>query len=134
MLSARILTNVSGVNAFDYATEHSGFEGTAFDVYFQFVDKARRPEGCGLDMPLRYMTASGATVSVEFLSINAAKVVTRAASKPFVEDSSIWKVSLLSTDPIKGTINLKVTLTEGAAVKIVYLPAALLLDGGQDVC
>jgi hypothetical protein len=49
-------------------------------------------------------------------NINAARQVTRSCTNPFSNDLSIWKLSILSTDGIKGTSNLKLVLTEPGSV------------------
>ena len=65
----------------------------------------------------RYMPASGATLQVTFLSLDSNKQVARTATQPFpTSDPSIWRVQMLSTDGLVGTVNVLLTLTEGIMV------------------
>lgn len=114
LLSARILTDVSGVNAFVFTDAVEFTEGDGPTIYFQLIDASLdrdlRPAG------RRYMAASGAMLEVVVHSIDDAKKVTRYASQPFPQDPSIWALALTSTDKVKGTCSLKLTLTEGSKV------------------
>lgn len=127
-LSIQMLTSVANVNNFDYATEVKMTKGNAKTIYFRLVDSEQHEDNTPAG--LRYIPAAGATVSVDFLSLNDANEVTRLASNPFSEDTSIWSVPILSTDPIEGTVNLKITLTEGAVVTTIFAQAAILVGAG----
>lgn len=111
-LSARILTSVGNVNAFDYADVAEFTEGDGPTIYFQLIDasldKDMRPAG------RRYVPAAGAMLEVVIHNIDDAKRVTRFASQPFANDPSIWMVVLQATDAVRGTCSMKLTLTEGA--------------------
>ncbi len=135
LLGARLLSGVSSVNAFDFVSTVEATQGEAFDVYLQLIDKQRHTQAQGYDPAgLRYMPASGATLTVQVLNLDASKQLTRVASQPYAQDDSIWKFSILATDPVKGTVNLKLTLTEGAVVRTAYLQAALSVSGDQVTC
>ena len=113
LLSGRMLKDVANVNSFEMADTVSMTEGDAIDVYFQLIDKT-------LDLPQqfyspagrRYMPVTGSSLQVVVHSIDDAKSVTRYASQAFTNDGSIWKLTLLPTDQLKGTYTLKLTLTE----------------------
>ncbi len=113
LLSARILTNVASVNVFTYSDSCRFTEGDVVDVYFQLVDMTVEADAFQAK-GRRYMPLDLAApaVSVLFGSIDDAKKITRTATQPFTQDSSIWKVSLLATDIIRGTMDMRITLTE----------------------
>ncbi len=134
-LSARILTNVSGVNAFSYATQQQFMKGDAADVYLQLIDVEQHLASQGFSpFGNRYMPAAAATLSVQFLHIDASKRVTRSATQPYSLDPSIWKVVMLASDPLQGTLSLKLTLTEGAVVRTAYLQAVVLVKSFEESC
>lgn len=117
------LVDVSNVNDFRYATEIQSTAGDAVDLYFQLIDKDKRPE-CQTK-GLRYVPPATSTLSVVFKNIDDSKVVTRFASQPFAQDPSIWKVSVLATDPVAGTVNMKFTLTEPSGLTTLARTASL---------
>ncbi len=79
----------------------------------------------------RYIPLAGATATVEFQNINDAKAFSRAASNPFVaDDRSIFKVNILASDPLVGTVSLKIRLIEGASVRTFTLQGALNVESG----
>jgi len=124
---ARLLGNVSDINHFEFITQVEVFEGTPFDVYIQLIDKDQLPLTKGWEPAgLRYMPVVGATMLIQFQNIDSNKKFNRAAVQPFAQDPSIWKVSLLATDPIRGTVSIRITLTESANQKIAVLQAAIL--------
>lgn len=133
LLSLRILENVSGVNAFDYAQQARMTEGDVPTIYFQLVDLARdRADKGFVPAGRRYVPAAGATLSVVLDNVDGARKVTRAATQPYATDPSIWAVTLTTADTIRGTVNMKVTLTEGSTVTRGLLQAAVsvqALDG-----
>lgn len=116
-LSARVLKDVQSVNSFEADTELSWTEGDTLDVHLQLIDvsldralQGFQPEG------RRYVPAAGATLSCVIENIDDAKKITRLASQPFANDGSIWRLSILATDVIRGTPQLRLTLTEGTKV------------------
>jgi hypothetical protein len=117
LLSARMLKDVASVNSFESDTQLSWMEGDSVTIYFQLIDLTLDKVDQGF-MPAgrRYVPASGATLSVVLENINDAKTLTRFASQPFVNDGSIWSVTILSTDLVRGTPQMRLTLTEGAKV------------------
>jgi|SRR6266404_7855421 len=134
-LGARLLSGVGSVNVFAFATEVSAAQGDAFDAYFQFLDLEQHVNSQGF-FPAgnRYMPATGASVLVDVGNIDSAKRFTRAATQPFPQDASIWKLSFMSTDPLAGTVSLKIKLTESGATRSVFMLAALRIDGFLEIC
>jgi hypothetical protein len=135
LITARILDSVLSVNSYDPVVAKSATSGDAFDVYFQLVDNSKHkathgyyPEG------LRYIPATGASVEVTVLNLDSSRQFVRAATQPFSQDASIWKISILSTDPVAGTVSLKIKLTESGQTKTFILNGALRLDGIQETC
>ena len=123
LLSGRILTDVGGVNIFDYAESAQFTEGDAPSIYIQLIDVAKDQK---LTPPgRRYMPAAGALLEVTIGNVDTAKVVTRTASQPFSNDPSIWKIYLLTTDPVRGTVDVTLKLTEGAVITRGYMRSAI---------
>ncbi len=113
LLGARILSGVASVNIFDYVDSARFTEGDVVDLYFQIVDlnvEANSYQVKGR----RYMPSAVAAplMTVSFGSIDDAKKINRVATQPFSQDPSIWKVSLLATDILRGTMDMRLTLTE----------------------
>lgn len=129
-LSARILENVSGVNAYDYADAAEMTAGDAPTIYFQLIDLSKdRAEKGFVPAGRRYVPAAGATLSVVLDNIDDSRKVTRAATQPFPQDPSIWAITLLTTDKVLGTVNMKLTLTEpGPKVTYGFLSNALRVE------
>lgn len=117
LLSALMLKDVQSVNSYEPDTELSWTEGDSLDVYFQLIDASLDratqgfwPEG------RRYVPAAGATLSCVIENIDDGKKITRQAVQPFPNDGSIWRLSVLSSDTIRGTPQLRLTLTEGSKI------------------
>lgn len=135
LLGAHLLTAVSTVNSFDYTTAVEASKGDAFDVYLRLVDKERHRADQGYEPAgLRYVPAAGATLTVEFMSIDDAKRFVRVATQPFPGDPSIWRVPVLASDPLRGTVDLKVTLTESGVIRTFRIQAALLVGDTSGLC
>lgn len=117
LLSARILYPISTVNNFQPASQFQMTEGDKVDIYFQIIDMSidRNDQGF-VPAGRRYIPATGATLSVLLDNVDDAKQITKTATNPFPGDTSIWKISINSTDAIMGTVNMKLTLTEGSTV------------------
>ncbi len=117
LLSARMLVDVASVNNYQPTDTVRLTEDDTVDVYFQIIDKA-------LDLPnqgfwpagRRFMPTLGATLQVVAQSIDGAKTLTRFASQPYTQDPSIWRLSILASDHVKGTYAFQLTLTEGGRV------------------
>lgn len=126
LLSARPLRDVANVNTFRPADRWQMMEGDAPSLYFQLVDKSVDLPVEGFNPPYRrYMPAAGATLQVTLESLNSAKQIVRFATQPFAQDPSIWRLNLLSTDPIRGTVSMRLKLTEGVVITNGYLQPAI---------
>ena len=111
LLGSCVLNGVASVNTFDYVSAADWTAGDTVSLYIQLLDLSLdRPGG------RRYIPLAGATLEVTLDSIDSAKRIVRAASQPYSQDSSIWLVSILSTDTIRGTVNLRLKLTEAGKV------------------
>lgn len=125
-VSAIPLIDVQGVNDFVYATEVKFSYGDATDVYFQIVDLEKNLQQHGYNPAgLRYIPEATATIRVTIKNIDSAKEIVRYASKPFAQDSSIWKFSIMATDGVVGTISINILLTEATRTLTASLPAFL---------
>lgn len=114
LLSARILKDVSSVNSFEIAEVAEFTEGSVTSVYFQLIDSSVNPASCGFNPTgRRFIPASGSTLQCVVQHVDDAIKITRFATNPYADDRSIWKLDFFSTDKIRGTCNLQVTLTEG---------------------
>ncbi len=147
LLTCRFLADVAGVNSFDaMAASISMNVGDTQGLYFQLVDASLDRKDQGFNPSgRRYMPAAGATVSVAFTNTDTGPDVcvtefggsrinpsvpaniVRAASNPFAQDASIWKVQLLGTDALNGTVNVAVTLTEPGSPNRVVTARGLIL-------
>jgi hypothetical protein len=132
--SARPLIEVSSVNDFVVSQQITMATGDETPCYFQLVDLDKNPGYSGSNpQGLRYMPMAGATLAVSFININTAKQFTRYATQPFAQDPSIWLVTLLSNDPVTGTVSIRGILTEdyGSSTPLLktksfLLPACIL--------
>ncbi len=119
-LSLIPLVSYQNNNSFRVASEWEIRSGEANTLYFQLVD---------LDQDkIRYMAASGATMTVNFPGVDGN--LTKTALVANALDPSIWSVSLLSTD-IFGSGNIQIILTEGASVKKAWAYDVLSVEPGN---
>jgi len=136
-LSSKILKNVSNVNHYQYEDQAYIFEGQENEFYFQLVDLDKltywKDSEVLPDHPLRYMTAEDAEIVVNFSSLFDDDQFDVTATRPFPQDSSIWKVSLTDSQ-LPRTGNLIFTFTEnGKSKRVVVIHAintTLLEIGG----
>jgi len=113
LMSIRFLTDVGGVNIFDYIEQLEITAGDTQAIYFQLVDLAIDRSSSGFNPPgRRYMPAANSTLTVNLLSVECSKQVVRSATQPFTQDPSIWTFTILGSDPLQGTINMNLRLTE----------------------
>jgi hypothetical protein len=107
------LIKVSGVNDFLYSTQVEFTAGDATDIYVQLVDLEKNSAQYGYyPGGLRYVPLPLSTVQVTIRNIDTAKEFIRYATQPFATDASIWRFSLLPTDPVSGTLTIHFVLTE----------------------
>lgn len=113
LLSARILKDVCDVNSFEADTQASWTEGDQLTLYIQLIDASLDLATQGFNPSgRRYIPASGSTLQIVLEDLDDAKKLTRLAAQPFANDGSIWTVSILSTDKIRGSPQMRLTLTE----------------------
>lgn len=113
LLSARFLIDVANVNSYEHASAVEFNEGDTQTIYLQLIDASvDRAEQGFSPAGRRYMPPADTTLRVQLLNIDDEKKITRFASQPFPEDPSIWAVSILPSDPLKGTVSMAFVLTE----------------------
>lgn len=130
LLSARFLNQVASVNSFEYADNAQWTAGDTVTLYFQLADLTLdRPSGGYFPAGRRYMPASGATLNVTLANVDTAVQLVRAATQPYpTTDPSIWSVSVLATDLIRGTCDLVLNLREGSTLTSGRVVAGVLIS------
>jgi hypothetical protein len=126
-LSVKFLKNVANVNTFQYASQWNISEGSSQVLYFQFVDK--------LKDDLRYMSQADVIdeVTVTFLNIDEASEIIKTATQVFVDDKSIWSITLAS-DEVPNSGAVKFSITEDGQERRFRVEQAIsvdLLDAGS---
>jgi hypothetical protein len=113
LLSVRVLKDVASVNSWEPDDQVTWTEGDVVDIYFQLIDASLDTSNQGFHPSgRRYMPVAGATLSCVLENIDDAKVLTRSATQPFAQDPSIWKLQVLATDKVRGSPQMRITLTE----------------------
>lgn len=108
-----MLKDVASVNSFESDTSLAWTEGDELDIYFQLVDSSLDKHEQGFNPGgRRYVPAASSTLQVTVESVDDAKVITRYATQPFAQDGSIWKFSVYAADTIRGSPQVRLTLTE----------------------
>jgi hypothetical protein len=119
-LSARILENVTGVNTWSYAQQAEFTEGDAPTIYLQLDGPVAGQGRAGVRPRPGAGTSPHRGHAVGALdALDDSRKITRAATQPYAQDPSIWALQLLATDKMRGTVSLKLTLTE-TGPKITY--------------
>lgn len=133
-LGVKWLKNVSGVNTFEYGSEPSFYQNDNQTIYFQIVDEdtgsmssVATPFWASFGVPSggqqvlgaarRYMPSSGATLQMTLDSVDSEHQIVRFVSQPFPGDGSIWRLDLTPTDPVNGTVDAIIVLTETGGVR-----------------
>jgi hypothetical protein len=95
---AKIMDDVKNVNSYDLVDEIHLTRGNQFDLYFQLQSRKQLASN-GDYIDTRYIPlAVGATVEVQFDNLDKSYQIRRVASKPFAEDGSIYKITLIKQD------------------------------------
>lgn len=130
LLSARLLGNVSSVNSFSHEDTIRFTEGDTVTVYFQLIDLALDKSSDGfVPAGRRYMPEVGATMEITLGFIDDAKTIVRAATQPYpTRDPSVWALSLFATDSVRGTVDMRLKLTEGSKVTRGVIRQALSVE------
>lgn len=138
-LSAKILENVSGVNHWNYASEANVYEGQVNEIYIQLVDISKAIHidsviGEIPEYPMRYIPqGSSIAVAAVFPALDDSEEFSIAATQPFADDKSIWKITIPSSQLPKSG-NFQLNLTEDGVVKSVIVKSAIsaeLLEVGS---
>lgn len=125
-LGIQMLNNSSLLNSLLYLNQIIVNPGETYTVYFQLADlDSQHGPNCPA---LRYIPASGSSMSIKLTSINVANNITKIPFNPFPDDRSIWafNLSAIETQYAAG-INMRVTLTEGSSVKIAVADAVIII-------
>jgi len=128
-LSAKILKNVDGLNAWAYTDQwtvrsNEGV-GESVSLYFQLIDQDRED--------IRYVPAAGATAQVTFPNLDDDLILTLSATFPFPDDRSIMKIDLASTQvPASGAV--KFSLVEGGATRSWSVQNAMRVEKTNSEC
>lgn len=131
-LGIRMLNNSSSINNLMYVNQVKIAPGETYTVYFQLVDLDSQ-DPYQQKAPIRYIPVTGATITINLTSINAANNISKIPTTPFSGDTSVWSFNLLASDTqIAAGVNMKVTLIEGANISIANAPAAVLF-GPQSI-
>ena len=124
-LSATMLKSVQNVNSFQRTTTVPVRLGNPTTLYIQLTD-AEQTDSYG--NALRYMPAVGATLTITIDNISGTNNISnRAASQPYSQDSSIWALTVTSSDVLRSG-NITGTLTEGATVRTFVIQSAITVQ------
>jgi len=118
LLYAKLLEPVYDVNNFGVVDTLKIPANQTNNIYFQLFSKK------GNQADLRYIPNATATITVNFSHIDLNKVITRIATNPFIDDRSIWVVTLLPNDVISNN-SMQITLNEDGESKIVLVESKL---------
>lgn len=105
--AVRLLDNVCNVNDFQEVETIELIRGNPYTLYFKVVQPNKDN--------LRYIPVSTpipATGLAKFKHLEDGKSISRAATNPFPEDTSIWSIPILPTDEIQFD-SMTFQLTEG---------------------
>lgn len=131
LLSCRILEDVKDVNSFEYASAAMLNEGNEASIFIQLIDESLDKSLNGFKPAgRRFVPAAGATLQVTLDSLDNAKKVVKNAVQPYAQDPSIWRIDITALDSakLKGTVNIKLVLTESAKVTNGKLKAGVLVE------
>lgn len=133
-LSAKPIINWCDVNMYSFGDQWTVRSGDQLTLYFQIIDTDQAIQGnnqgigffsgitpIGTTAGLRYLVGIGSnnqpyTVKVTFPSIDINGVVTYTAVQADSNDSSIWKISIPSSQAISGG-NVQFAVYEGTTIK-----------------
>ena len=110
-LGIKMLNSSSTLNNLSYLNQIQVNQGDTAVIMFQLVDLDQESNP-------RYMPAAGFTITAKISSSNDANILNKIPTQPFPQDSSIFQFSLTTSETKQlGSVNLNVTLTEGASIK-----------------
>lgn len=116
----KLLDSVTSYNSFCEIKTLEVVNGNQTDLYFRIIQKnSGSCEDCN---NTRFLPSSSATLQLIFENLDEALQITRYATMVYPnDDRSIFKVTLLNTDKISGSV--KAILTDGG------ISETILLDG-----
>ncbi len=127
LLSAHMLDGVGDVNTWEIVNQVSWTEGDTVYVYFMLIDASKNQAINGFNPAGRRYIPTGATntLTVEIKSVDDSRTYTKTATKPFTNDSSIWRIQIAAADAIVGTRDLLLSLVEDGVTKRGRVSAAI---------
>jgi hypothetical protein len=132
-ISARILVNVVNVNYWRYGNQAIVREGQINEIYFKLVnlDQSVYPNeknSLNPENPIRYMSqANSIIVQAAFDSLDSNAVLNITATQPFVDDKSIFKLTL-NANQLPSSGNFKITINEDGSVKTFIVKQAISVE------
>lgn len=130
-LSFRAINSDGTLNNFYQLDKINIVKENAATVRIQLIDLEKKLK----EDALRYIPASGATMTVTFFRSQTADVVTKNASNPFADDRSIWQVALTAAEAAKVSSGfLLVTLTEGSTITKLKVDGLVSASSASGTC
>jgi hypothetical protein len=109
-LGLKMLNSSSTLNSLSYLNQIQINPGDTAVVMFQLVDMDQNS--------LRYIPSSPFSITAKISSSNDDNILNKIPTQPFSQDSSIFQFALNTTETKQlGSVNLNITLSEGASVK-----------------
>lgn len=132
LLGATMLKSVQNVNSFQTTQQAILRQNNPNTVYFRLVDLEQTDQ---YGQPLRYVPASGATLTATISSINADNFISRLATQPYSsDDRSIFALNILATDTVT-TGNLDLQLMEGSTIRTTTVLSGIIVwDNNVSLC
>jgi hypothetical protein len=125
LLYAKLLEPVYDINNFGIVETLKIPANQTNNIYFQLFSTK------GNQIDLRYIPSAGAAITVKFDHIDSNKVITRSALNPFIDDRSIWLVTLFPNELISNN-SMQITLHENGEDKMVLVESKLhLIQAGN---
>lgn len=119
-LGFKYLDQVADMNHYEVAEKREIVRGNADTLYLRLetiIDNKLRERGhedTDVHRTVRYLPQAGATLTVNFINLDSSQNVTRVATNPFPQDTSIWMVPILPTDVLQYN-SVQAQLFEGVA-------------------
>jgi hypothetical protein len=130
-LSFRAINSDGTLNNFQQIDKINIVKENAATVRIQLIDLEKKLK----EDHLRFVPASGATMTITFYRSQTADVVTKNATNPFADDRSIWQVTLTAAEAAKVSSGfLLVTLTEGATVTKLKVNGIISVSSASGTC
>jgi len=124
----RLLENVKDFNTFTEVEQFEHVNGSQQDIYIRIVQVPAQTQP-GDDL-LRWLPSSSATLKFNFDNLDAALVISRSGIMVYpTDDRSVWKVTILSTEKISGS--LTVDLTDGGITETLLLDGRLIASAAD---